>query len=259
MMRTLVLSSLVLGLCGCGTTRPTSEFSEPNTILKDEVDRRINQIPFQHRDELLNSMVWLVGVGESAVPQLIVALDHTDPKVRSSAVWCVGRIGDRRVIPYLKQHNQREHDPIVRLESSRTLLWLGDYTQVPVLIEGLESDRTHVRYLCHEALRADTGRDFGYDHRVENTSERQAAVSRWREWWHQQQTGGAQRTDGRSRLETIGSSPANPALSPAKIPAAPGAAAPNTAPVAPNAGTSPDTGSSITLDFGATKPPAERK
>jgi hypothetical protein len=63
---------------------------------------------------------------------------------------------------------------------------LGDFSQTSTLINGLESDRRHVRYLCHEALRSQTGHDFGYDHRIENPVERSKAIEQWRDWWAEQ-------------------------------------------------------------------------
>jgi hypothetical protein len=52
-----------------------------------------------------------------------------------------------------------------------------------VLIEGLDSDKKEVRYMCHETLKASTGRDFGYDHLNSNETEMRLSVLRWRQWW----------------------------------------------------------------------------
>jgi hypothetical protein len=60
---------------------------------------------------------------------------------------------------------------------------MGDLDPSPTLIEGLDSDRKEVRYLCHEALKTATGHDYGYDHLDQNQQELQIAVLRWRQWW----------------------------------------------------------------------------
>ena len=43
---------------------------------------------------------------------------------------------------------------------------MGDLSMAPTLIEGLDSEKKEVRFLAHESLKTQTGRDFGYDHRT---------------------------------------------------------------------------------------------
>ena len=69
------------------------------------------------------------------------------------------------------------------MEAPRSLVLMGDIDQAPRLIEGLDSDRKEVRFMCHEALKAATGHDFGYDHLGPDQSALQTAVLRWRQWW----------------------------------------------------------------------------
>ncbi len=40
-----------------------------------------------------------------------------------------------------------------------------------------------MRYLCHEALKQSTGRDFGYDHLSDNLVQRRQSILEWRTWW----------------------------------------------------------------------------
>jgi hypothetical protein len=203
MKRTLILLSCAAFLAGCGSVQSSSrEFTEPNTLIKGEIQQRIDQIQYQHREELMNNLLWLANQGEHAMGQLNEALRHEEPKVRSSVVWCLGRMGDRRAVPHLQALVSRETDETVRLEASRTLLLLGDFAQTATLINGLESERRHVRYLCHEALRSQTGHDFGYDHRSENAVERAGAVAQWRNWWAEQSGDRMLRT-GRGGAATV--------------------------------------------------------
>lgn len=67
--------------------------------MAGEITRRVEQIPYQHREELLQSLMWLAQTGEQTIPALLTGLHHGNPKVRSSCAWVLGRIGDRRVIP----------------------------------------------------------------------------------------------------------------------------------------------------------------
>ena len=116
---------------------------------------------------------------------LIEALDHQVPKVRANAAWCLGQAGNRKAIPYLQRRAQ-DKNPTVRLEISRQLLFLGDYSQVGELITGLDSDNARVRFLSYEALRSTTGKDYGYDSRVASKDGRAEAVGKWQQWWEEQ-------------------------------------------------------------------------
>lgn len=184
-MRRLTLSFVALSvLGGCATTESSDSgrFVEANDLMAEEIRSRISQIPFQHREELFNNLVWLSQAGEQAIPDLLGALDNDEPKVRSNAAWVLGQIGDRRVITDLQPLVQ-DANATVRLESARTLMTLGDMRHAPVLIQSLDSDKPEVRYLCHEALKEATGQDFGYDHLSENLVLRHQSVFGWRQWW----------------------------------------------------------------------------
>ena len=178
-------AALLIGFAGCSTTSSSetdSNYQQPNSLMGVEITRRVEQIPFQHREELLQNLMWLSQAGEQSIPALLQALRHDNPKVRSSSAWVLGRIRDRRTIPNL-QAAVRDNDPTVKLECARTLVVLGDLTHSPALIEGLDSERKEVRYLCHEALKTSTGHDFGYDHLNTNKDQMQVSVLRWRQWW----------------------------------------------------------------------------
>ncbi|MCA8949781.1 MAG: HEAT repeat domain-containing protein [Planctomycetes bacterium] len=184
-MRTAAFAAtLLLTLTACSTTetKVESPFESPNDLMAVEISRRIEQIPYLHREELLENLLWLGQTGEQTIPALLEALRHDNAKVRSSAAWVLGRIGDRRTIPQLRTA-AKDREETVRLESARTLVLLGDLDQAPSLIEGLDSDRKEVRYLCHEALKTATGHDFGYDHLAVNQTEVRGAVLKWRQWW----------------------------------------------------------------------------
>jgi hypothetical protein len=178
-------ATLLITFAACSTTpapAPVSLYQQPNSLMADEISRRVEQIPYQHREELLQNLLWLAQTGEQTIPSLLVGLQHESPKVRSSCAWVLGRIADRRTIPDLQQAMQ-DSDPTVKMECARTLVLLGDLAWSPALIEGLDSDRREVRYLCHEALKTATGHDFGYDHLNENKDQMMVSVLRWRQWW----------------------------------------------------------------------------
>ena len=186
MKRTSPLLWIMLPLFGCGTTNhATSDYAQPNSLMSKEIDSRVEQIPYQHREELYNNMLWLAQRGEQAIPALLKSLASNEPKVRSSSAWVLGRIGDRRTIENL-QHFVNDPHETVRLEVARSLVEMGDVKQCPTLIAELDSEKVQVRAMCHDALKRATGKDFGYDHLTDNVEQRKTAVLRWRQWWSAQ-------------------------------------------------------------------------
>ena len=186
-MRLIALTGTVLTLSACATVEePSHPFAEANSLVRQEIQARIANIPFQHRQELLNNLLWLATRGgEPAIPDLLTALQHAEPKVRSSAAWVLGRLRDRRVVAHLRPLVLDENHS-VRFEAARSLTLMGDMQHATMLIEGLDSDKVPVRYNCHMALRDATGRDFQYDHLEEDANKRHVAVLRWRQWWGKQ-------------------------------------------------------------------------
>lgn len=167
----------------CGSTSGDKDkFAEANSLMADEIRNRIAQIPYQHREELFNNLLWLAQAGEQAIPELLVGLSSPNAKLRSNCCWVLGRIADRRVIPNL-QKLVRDSNQTVSLEAARTLVLLGDIEHCAPLIAALDSDQVQVRYLCHEALKTATGQDFGYDHLTDNADQRHTTVLAWRKWW----------------------------------------------------------------------------
>ena len=176
-------ATLLIALTACSTTESTvSPYQQPNQLMSTEINQRIDQIPYQHRDELVQNLLWLSQTGEQTIPALLTGLNNENPKVRSSCAWVLGRLRDRRTAPVL-QRLVNDAETSVRMEACRSLVLMGDLQQSPKLIEGLDSDRKEVRYMCHEALKTATGHDFGYDHLNQNQQELQLAVLRWRQWW----------------------------------------------------------------------------
>jgi len=177
-------ATLLFALASCSTTtsNEVSPYQQPNQLMGAEINQRIEQIPYQHREELVQNLLWLAQTGEQTIPALIQGLNNENPKVRSSCCWVLGRLRDRRTVPNL-QRLTSDSETSVRMEASRSLVLMGDIEQAPKLIEGLDSERKEVRYMCHEALKSATGHDFGYDHLNQNQQELQVAVLRWRQWW----------------------------------------------------------------------------
>jgi len=181
-----VLCSILLGLAaGCAAPEKTGleQFDQPNTILRAEIQRRIDVVPMQRDMELLLNVTWLATRGEPAIPQLVQALENGNPKIRSHAAWALGRIRDVRTVPFLEQR-LGDPDPVVELEVASALLNMNNDRGVPALIAGLGSADQSYRYRCHEDLRAWSGMDLGYDHMEQDPALRETAVRRWMAWWN---------------------------------------------------------------------------
>jgi len=175
--------TLLFALVACSTNKQTtSPYQQPNALMETEINQRIDQIAFQHREELVQNLLWLAQTGEQTIPALLRGLNSEDPKVRSSCCWVLGRLRDRRTVNDLRGLVDDEESSVA-LEAARALVLMGDLDPSPRLIEGLDSDRKEVRYMCHEALKSATGHDFGYDHLNPNPRDLKIAVLRWRQWW----------------------------------------------------------------------------
>jgi hypothetical protein len=186
-MRRSVLFLALLGLAaGCSAPAgPTyEEFDQPNSLLRTEIQRRVDQIPYQRGNALWLNCLWIAGRGEQVIPQLLVALQGENPKIRSHAAWILGRIGDTRTVEYVKKYLSDSH-PVVRMEVAAALLNMGCDEGVPQLIQGLTSESQWNRYHCHQALQSWSGMEFGYDHQEEDRVVRQQGVRRWMDWWNE--------------------------------------------------------------------------
>jgi hypothetical protein len=211
-MRNALTIALLFATAACSSTsgsQAETPYLQPNSLMSGEIQQRVDQIPFQHRDELLQNLVWLVDQGEQVIPSVLTGLDSENPKVRSSCAWVLGQLRDRRTVPALRKLLADREIP-VRTEVARTLVLMGDLTACPVLIEGLDSDRNEVRFMCHEALKTATGHDFAYDHLTADKRELQTAVLRWRQWWGEY-SGDAQFAAVYQERTGLGPMPAAPA------------------------------------------------
>ncbi len=141
-MRLALITMAVLPwVAACGTTGEVDDrFAKPNELMESEIENRVSNIQYQHREELFNNLLWLKQAGEQAIPALLQGLKSPDAKTRSNCAWTLAQIGDRRVIPDLKRL-ANDRDQTVRLEVARSLVQLGDMKYCPTLIDALDSDK----------------------------------------------------------------------------------------------------------------------
>ena len=96
----------------------------------------------------------LVAFGDPAVSDvLLVILQDPDPKVRTSALWGLRDIGDKRAIEPLNRVLRQDNSPSVRAVAAITLGTLGGELAVQSLITTLAGDHSgFVRACAAESL-----------------------------------------------------------------------------------------------------------
>ncbi len=180
---------LLASACQSSGSSPRSHHDDgrwlpASPILRQQIDDEVERLPWRHGVERLEAIRWFASVGEPAYPALLeLALDPRD-HVAASALAALGATSDPRLVEPLKiiPWSEERYDGDLGLEHARTLLRLGDWSEIPILIAGLRDSRNYTRSLCAKALYEATGETFGYDPRVAEDA-RELAISRWENWW----------------------------------------------------------------------------
>lgn len=182
----------LLLLAGCaGSSRDvrddgmlTSPWIQPAPLLRQQIEDEAARLPYSHGFDRLEQVRWFAAVGEPAYGVMLhMAADSRDD-VAAASLAALGATRDSRLVshihalPWSKERIQGD----LGLERARTLVRLGDWSEIPTLIKGLEDERLFTRSLCSDALQEATHETQGYDPRAEK-SERAKAVARWEQWW----------------------------------------------------------------------------
>jgi hypothetical protein len=157
---------------------------EPSPILEQQLDDEASRLPWTHGFERLEQIRWFASVGEPAYTKLLeLACDERDD-VAAGALAALGATGDRRLVSFIHEldWSVERYSGDLGLERARTLVRLGDWSEIPILISGLSDERLYTRSLCQEALQEATHETLDYDPRAE-LDERNRAAKRWQAWW----------------------------------------------------------------------------
>ena len=183
-----LLLSLSCFLVSCVTTEGAAEsqsrWLEPSPQLREQIEENVERLPYTHHSDRLQLVQWFAEVGEPAYPWLIELAGDEREGVASAAISALGSTRDPRLVEVIRElpWPSPEEDFNRALARARALLWLGDWSEIPILIDGLESDRVWTRALCASTLFAETKEQHGYDPQGDEES-RAAAVAEWRAWW----------------------------------------------------------------------------
>ncbi|MCZ6596708.1 MAG: hypothetical protein O7B99_03625 [Planctomycetota bacterium] len=182
-------AALLFALSSCVTSSEVvvesgSPWLQPSPILKQQILDEAERLPWTHGFERLEQIRWFALVGEPAYDTLLKLAEDERDDVASASLAAMGDTSDRRLVPHIHrlQWSPRRLQGDLGLERARTLLKLGDWSEIPTLIAGLRDERVYTRTLCIQALEQTTGRTLSFDAHAEDVDRERAAVS-WELWW----------------------------------------------------------------------------
>jgi len=187
------IAALLLALCaGCVTTNSSVPAREPSEgpwleaspTLRERLADAARRLPWTHGLERVELIQWFASVGEPAYPTLLELAADPRADVAGAALASLGATRDSRLVEPLRSVTMQSAGSGTDLsfERARALLRLGDWREIPVLVDGLRDERLITRALCAQALHEATHERHGFDPRGEPDA-REAAVGRWEEWW----------------------------------------------------------------------------
>lgn len=181
---TLALAVL-LGACASTSSHDSAaspEWLRPSPLLHQQIEDQVSRLPWTHGVERVQQIQWFADVGEPAYGRLLELCVDERPDVAASAVAALGATHDSRLVTPMRALRWPESDDrALRFEKARTFVRLGDWSDIGVLIAGLEDDSAWARAWCSQALREATAQDFGYDPRGD-AGARAEAVAKWKVW-----------------------------------------------------------------------------
>lgn len=167
-------------------SEPDSPWIQATPLLAQQIEDEAARLPYSHGFDRLEQIRWFASIGEPAYPFLLRLANDGRDDVAAAALAALGATLDARLVPHIHalQWSEERAQGDIGLERARTLVRLGDWSEIPVLIEGLKDERLFTRSLCADALQEATHETHGFDPRSEK-SEREKAVARWSQWWLQ--------------------------------------------------------------------------
>jgi hypothetical protein len=187
----LPLLLLLVPACASSKTRDVrdrgaidSDWIAPTPLLQQQIDDEAKRLPYSHGFDRLEQIRWFAALGEPAYATLLRLAEDPRDDVAAAALAAMGATLDARLVPHVRHLSWDDRRLLgdLGLERARTLVRLGDWSEMPLLIDGLEDPRLFTRSLCLDALREATHETHGYDPRAEEKA-RARSIERWRTWW----------------------------------------------------------------------------
>lgn len=156
--------------------------------LQQQIDSQAQRLPWSHGMDRVELIQWFAEIGEPAYETLLNLVLDPRPDVAGAALAALGATRDSRLVEPLRALPwPKASQADLALERARTLLRLGDWSMVPLLIGGLEDERLMTRALCSQALYEATHERFDFDPGASDV-ERAASIDRWQAWWQERQS-----------------------------------------------------------------------
>ena len=161
-----------------------SGWIQPSPILAQQIQDEAARLPWTHGFERFEQIRWFASVGEPAYPTLLELANDPRDGVSAAALAALGATMDRRLVPSIQSldWSPSRANSDLRFERARALLRLGDWSDIPVLSDGLRDERTYTRALSLEALKESTRQTMGYDPHADEEL-RAEGIERWERWW----------------------------------------------------------------------------
>jgi HEAT repeat protein len=183
-----------LALAACASTSEVrdesaatdSRWITATPLLAQQIEDEVARLPYSHGFDRLEQIRWFASIGEPAYPYLLRLASDARDDVAAAALAALGATKDSRLVEPLHAlaWSTERSTSDLGLERARTLLRLGDWSEIPALIAGLRDQRLYTRSLCMDALKESTHETHGFDPRAEK-GEREKAIARWEQWWLQ--------------------------------------------------------------------------
>lgn len=187
MYKTIRSLPLLALLAACASTRASHPaepdgWLEPSAVLKEKIERNAAKVPWTNViDQRVELIRWFAGVGEAAYSTLLELAADPRPIVSGTALAALGATRDARLVEHVRAL-PASGSPDIELEQARTLLMLGDWSRINVLVRGLRDPRHYTRAISIRALQEATQEDFGFDPSADPEA-REEAAARWEAWW----------------------------------------------------------------------------
>jgi hypothetical protein len=185
-MRFVAAAVALFAFAGCAADPIASHPANPE--IQREITEIIKRVRTETGASLYDDLKRLVAYDIFAVAQVSELARDPNARVRSNAMWVLAQINDPEHPTVMKKIDGAlkdgldDKEPTVRYEAASGLAARGDWEVLPVLIDGLQSNDSGVRFRCHAQLVATTSRDFGFS--VDGPVDQRAqAIDRWRIWY----------------------------------------------------------------------------
>lgn len=182
----IILLLFVLNLFSCASP-PSSSQKMGAEEIENKVKFWIQMMGTVEGTELMEYQHLLVQHKEHSYPYLIKALKQLSPRIRGSAAYALGQIGNREAIEHLLPLLDDPEDS-VRFEAAASLVDLKENIGLYYMILALDHKSLYFRQQANDVLKNSTGQDFAFEPNG-HPYDRRDARNEWIRWWNKNKNG----------------------------------------------------------------------